>query len=287
MGPLGRASERVRGLGRPSLRARWLAAFAGVLVVLGALAATTTVASRVPSVEVLTNPSDLPGPQPPPISVASASFAPLSSDFVEARLGPNLAAFLPGADTRVEGRRIDATSTTRPGADDATRDDPSPTTTTTMLGPVPSPLPQFSELTVAMGANRTHVDPGEHILYTVGVTNVGTRDFRGDLTITSHHPFWTTDSSTPCGDSGVEPDPDDPCVNPPAPVPGTPSEEVHTVQFSFGGEIEPGESVVRRFRVRVNPGTPSGTEIENHAHMDVVGDGEGPETTESVVVTVR
>lgn len=276
-------SSRYRGL-----RGRVLPAVAAALLVVGVLAATASVASRVPSFEVLTHPADLPGPLPPPVSAATPTFAPLSSDFLEERLGTDLEEFLPASATRVKGERADGPSTSdAPGPGGNAGEGPPPTTTTTMLGPVDAPLPQFSELSPSMGADRTHVDPGDHIVYTIAVTNVGNQDFRGELTITAHHPFWTTDSTTPCGDPGVDPDPDEPCVNPPAPVPGTGSDGVHTVQFSFGGTIEPGESIVRQFRVRVNPGTPRGTDIENHAHLDAVGDGEGPETTDTVVVRVR
>jgi hypothetical protein len=40
------------------------------------------------------------------------------------------------------------------------------------------------------------------------------------------------------------------------------------------------------FMVRVNPATPNGTVISNHAHMDVVGDRDASKTTPAITVVV-
>lgn len=147
------------------------------------------------------------------------------------------------------------------------------------------------ELRPRMEADRDTVPAEGEVRYRVIVGNIGTEPFRGDFVITSHIPFGTRDASpSPCGEPGVSPDPEHPCVQPSAPVPGSPSEDVHQVTFSVGftGDgLAPGEDYVASFRVRVNAGVPSGTRIVNHAHLDVVGDSDGPVTTDEVVVTVE
>lgn len=260
-----------------------------VLLAAALLAATMAVASRVPTLGVL----DVTGPlfhHAAGEAVApAAGFAPLRREFLQGALSGDLRQFFGSGEPDAAGgpgRGVIGTgpaSGTRPGRPTTT----TTTTTTTAAGTLAAPLPRFSELDVAMAADRRDVGAGDHITYTVTVTNVGTNDFRGEVNITSHHPFGTTDSSTPCGDQGVEADPDNPCVNPPVPVPGTPGEDVHTVSTSYQGPIPQGSSITRSFRVRVNPGTPSGTEIRNHAHLDVTGDGRPPETSNTVVVVVR
>lgn len=150
--------------------------------------------------------------------------------------------------------------------------------------PLPEIKPIFraADLQISMQADRATASPGEDILYTITVRNAGDTPFQGDFKIDSHHPLHTTDSSCEPGST---------CV--PVPVPGSGRDDLHTVTFSVGyapggsEAIEPGEEFISRFRVRVNPGTPADTEIPNHAHLDVVGDGKAPITSNSVVVTVR
>lgn len=269
---------------------RWILVPWAVVTSVALLAATVHLASRFPRLAVLNAPPSLGlgeaafllEPLPPGVT-----FVPLRAEFLRDVLGEGLGAFLgPGASPSHPG----ALALRTPAGEDAPGEvgpGPSPTTTTTLLGPIEPPLPRFSRLGVAMAADRTTVRPGEHVTYTIRVRNVGTGEFRGELQVESHHPFWTTDSTTPCGELGVEPDPDHPCVNPPAPVPGSPTDDVHTARFSFGGPIARGDELTFSFRVRVNPGTPENTRIENHAHLDVLGDGEGPTTSNRVVVTVR
>lgn len=264
----------------------WLSAACAALFVVGLFVSVTRLAGQVAPMRVVAESSSLPRPHRAiPSGELTAAVAPLRREYLERVLGTDLAAFVapPGRGSLgLDGRPSAGPAAPHPG--------PSPTTTTVptaVPGPVASPLPRFSELEVAMVADRDTVSAGDHIRYRLAVTNIGNADFRGELRVTSHHPFWTTDSSTPCGDAGVEPDPDQPCVNPAAPVPGTPNEDVHTVQFSYEGPIPQGANVAREFRVRVDPGTPSGTEIRNHAHLDVVGQGAPAQTSNTVVVTVR
>lgn len=277
-----------RRMGRPWVR-RAAGTVVALLVVAALLGVTVRVASRVPAEVVLgAAMGTLEGrAEPSPGAEPEDPFAPLDAGFVAAVLGSDLSARLglgpapPGAGPadREGGPRSQGSPERTPGG--------TTTTTTPLLGPLASPVPQFSDLAASMEADPAVVSPGDHIEYRIAVTNVGTADFRGELRLESHHPFWTTDSSTPCGDTGIEPDPDEPCVAPPAPVPGTPDETIHTVQFSYEGPIARGERLVRQFRVRVDPGTPSGTEIRNHAHLDVVGDGAEPESSNTVTVRVR
>lgn len=270
---------------------RALTVLSAVLVVAALVQAIIGLASRVPTVVIL---GSSVGSSPTradsePLLGAAGALAPLETEYLARVLGKDLSAFLGPAvrDPVAEpdggrGRLLRLGDRPGPGPSSTTT-----TTTTALLGPLESPLPQFSDLAVSMGADRSTVPAGDHIVYTITVANVGTADFRGELRLESHHPFWTTDSSTPCGETGVDPDPDHPCVNPPAPVPGTPDEDLHSVQFSYGGSIPEGSMFVHEFRVRVNPGTPPGTQIRNHAHLDVLGDGQGPVTSNATTVTVR
>lgn len=175
---------------------------------------------------------------------------------------------------------------------------PSPGTTASPPPPSPRPAPRSGgilsgdwDLRPDMSADRDTVPPGGVIRYTVVVSNVGAEAFRGEFVVTAHIPFGTIDASPgPCGEPGVNPDPQHPCVQPSAPVPGSPDEDFHQVAFSMattGEGLGAGESFVRSFSVRVNPGTPSGTRFSNHAHLDVAGEGQGTVTTRNVVVVVE
>lgn len=264
-----------------------LALVSGALLVGSLLAGSIHVASRVPrSVTIAAAAGSLLSPaESEPLVRTGGPLAPLGGAYLARVLGNDLEAFLrapPG------GSGSDAGPESSGRARPHDRRGPGTTTTTApLIAPLDDPLPQFSELAVAMDADRTTVSAGGLIVYRMTVTNVGTREFRGELRLESHHPFWTSDASTPCGESGVDPNPDAPCVAPAVPVPGTPDDSMHSVQVSFYGPIAVGSSLVREFRVRVHPGTPQNTRIDNHAHLDVLGDGEAPKTSATVAVTVR
>lgn len=282
-------AERFRT--EPTRGVRWrrvLALVSGALLVGSLLWGSIHVASRVPaSVTIAAAAGSLLSPaESAPLVRAGGPLAPLGGAYLARVLGNDLEAFLrapPGGSGSDAGPESSG-----PRARPHDRSGPGTTTTTApLIAPLDEPLPQFSELAVAMDADRTTVPAGGLIVYRMTVTNVGTGDFRGELRLESHHPFWTSDASTPCGESGVDPDPDAPCVAPAVPVPGTPDDSIHSVQVSFYGPIAVGSSLVREFRVRVHPGTPQNTLIDNHAHLDVLGDGEAPKTSATVAVTVR
>lgn len=148
-----------------------------------------------------------------------------------------------------------------------------------------------------MAANRATVSPGEDVVYSVIVANVGSGDFpgtnvpedKGQFRYEAHTPFGTTFRSfepPPCGGHPVAPDPERPsesCVFVPAPVPGT-GETTHVPTESRISEIRSGRQLAFMYRVSVDPGVPSGTKLVNHAHLYVVS--QEPKTTGPVIVTV-
>jgi len=269
-----------------------MAVAVSVVLVGGLVASSAQLAERIPETLAIAGPSS--GTRLVRSGLGNLlsprhAFTPLAPAFLGRVLGADGSAFLGGAG-RPEGDGSGAGSAPRRGPAPTRQAAPTTTTTTSarLVGSIgPAPVPRFSDLTVAMDADRESVAAGEHILYTVLVTNVGTAEFLGELRIDAHHPFGTTDATSPCGDAPVDPDPDEPCVGVPAPVPGTPDESVHTVGFSYGGRIERGHSIEFSFRVRVNPGTPAGSEIRNHAHLDVTGDGKPATTSNTTTVRVR
>lgn len=269
---------------------RFLGLVSSALLVGGLFGASIHVASRVPqSVTIAAAAGSLFLPaESEPLVRTDGPLAPLGAGYLARVLGSDLEAFLgwPPGGTGSDAGPVSS----GPRARSHDRSGPGTTTTTApgpLIAPLDSPLPQFSELAVVMDADRTTVPPGGLIVYRITVTNVGTEEFRGELRLESHHPFWTSDASTPCGESGVDPNPDAPCVAPAVPVPGPPDDSIHSVQVSYNGPIPVGSSLVREFRVRVHPGAPQNTRIDNHAHLDVPGDGEAAETSNTVVVTVR
>lgn len=271
-------------------RTRSLGATVSVLAVAAMFASAISVASRVPAeVVVGSDPGSSRGNGMDLDPLLRGQLAPLDPGFIAATLGDEFSALLGLGPPRPSSGSAGRADGSRPTDGPARAPAPAPsgpgTTTTTLVAPVAAPLPQFSELTIDMAADRATASPGDHIAYRITVTNVGGAEFRGAFRIESHHPFWTTDSTVGCDGAGVGPDPDDPCVQPSAPTPGT-GETAHTVQFHFGGTIPAGGKVVRQFRVRVDPGTKEGVEIRNHAHLDVVGGGD-PTTSNTVTVTVR
>lgn len=266
----------------------WGLALLGSLVVAGLLMAAVALGRDVPRHRVLQR---LPARDAVSTSLAGTpTFAGLRAGYVADVLGADLQNFLviPAGEPSADGERARTPGTARPpGTAPSPGGAPpgAPPSGTSILG---TEIFRFARLEVTMRADRASVQPGEHVTYRIVVANTGTADFDGELSATSHHPFGTTDSTTPCGDEvGVRPDPDEPCVAPAAPVPGVPADDVHTVNFSYQGPIPAGEQKVFEFRVRVNPGTPPGTELVNHAHLDVVGDGEAAVTSNTVRVRVR
>lgn len=183
----------------------------------------------------------------------------------------------------------------------ANAEESSPSGQSPRAGPRPSPQPSPPgplapvlgsddwDLRVAMAADRATVAPGESILYTIVVRNVGTGDFRSQLTISAHTPLNTTYTEpSPCGPDGIDLDPE-PCVQPAFPAPGT-GEQLHVPSKSYAygqGEdrLRAGEALVFAYRVTVNPGTPPGTELVNHAHLATASRPRAD--TPVVVVTVR
>ena len=99
----------------------------------------------------------------------------------------------------------------------------------------------------------------------------------------AHVPFGTTYTApSPCGPSGVDPNPDAPCFNPSGPVPGPPGQDVHNPTWRFSlYRVDPGKSVLLRYKVTVNPSTTPGT------HLTITAPSPKPrQDTPAVVVTV-
>lgn len=272
--------------GRVPLTVAVSVVFVGALVL-----SSVQLATRIPATLAIAGPASAPGLVRTGLGKLLSprqSFSPLAPGFLERVLGVDGSALLgapggPGGD----GSSMGNVPRRRPGPIGQAAP-PTTTTTAGLVGSIgPAPVPQFSDLAVSMETDRASVAPGETIRYAVVVTNIGTAEFVGQLRVDAHHPFGTTDATSPCGEAPVDPNPAEPCVGVPAPVPGTPDESVHTVGFSYGGRLERGRSVEFSFRVRVNPGTPAGSEIRNHAHLDVAGDGEAATTSNTTTVRVR
>lgn len=255
--------------------------FATVLVLLVASAA---IGARLPASGFLHR---LPGLQQLDYSPDEFGRLPrLSRDFLlEALGGPALSRLV--SDSVVKPRLVPRPSAAGPPPAES----PSPPNEPE-AGPLPGVFRGDWDLRPRMEADKETVEPNGTIEYALIVSNVGEERFQGDFVLTSHIPFGTTDATpSPCGDGGVDPDPEKPCAQPVAPVPGSPNPDVHQVTYSVGftgdAGLDPGEEYRTSFRVRVNPSTSSGTKIANHAHLDVAGDGGGPIDTNVVVVTVE
>lgn len=253
--------------------------FATVLVLLVASAA---IGARLPASGFLHR---LPGLQQLDYSPDEFGRLPrLSRDFLlEALGGPALSRLV--SDSVVKPRLVPRPSAAGPPPAES----PSPPNEPE-AGPLPGVFRGDWDLRPRMEADKETVEPNGTIEYALIVSNVGEERFQGDFVLTSHIPFGTTGVTDPCPEGPVEPD-GDVCVQPAAPTPGSPSQDVHQVTYSVGftGDdgLDPGEEDRSSFRVRVNPSTSSGTKIANHAHLDVAGDGGGPIDTNVVVVTVE
>lgn len=165
---------------------------------------------------------------------------------------------------------------------------PPPTTTTTApRGLVERILTGDARLAARMIADRETVAPGEEVEYTVVLSNTGTSTIRGNIEIESHVPLGTLDARRQCdSEVGINVDPDHLCASTTAaPAPGA-GDQTHQVVITSSGQLPPGEERSVTFRVRVAEVAPSGTEISNHAHANLIGDGERAVTTEPVVVVV-
>lgn len=212
----------------------------------------------------------------------SSRFAPLSPAILSDLFGAGSLARLlgPSGPAGTGALGADATSPGHP-AGDGPSDDPS-------SGPLPEEitrrLPSDSDLRVFMTADRSSASPGEEILYTITVRNVGKKDFRGDFHVEAHIPFGTTwaGNETRCRTA-------ESCVIQEFPSPGLPVDELHLVQWGYSGyPIRAGQEEVAGYRVRVNPGTRPGTLITNDAHLTVTAPNPKPRmTTDPVVVRVR
>lgn len=249
-------------------------ALVAAVALLGGLLATTNVASRVGRVVRF---EDAVGAfRSASFDLGSVGVQPvLRADYITSVVGDALG--------RVSDRSSApavASSSERPP-----RSAPTTTTTTEQRGLVGRILTGDAQLSARMLANRDTVAPGEMIEYTVVLTNTGTSTIRGNIDIQSHVPIGTLDARRPCdSDTGVNVDPEHLCVSP-AIAPGA-GEQTHQVVITSSGRLAPGEERRVSFRVQVTEVTPRGTEISNHAHADLLGDGEPAVTTDPVVVVV-
>lgn len=264
-------------------RGGWLRATSCVCALVataGLMQATGFVASRVSRLEVLTATALRKSARGALLAASGRVFAPVRDEFVLATFGPAGARLISGSD---DGPGTPQPSEeNRAGGPGRAADRSRATTTTTTTSLLPTPFRQRPKMSVAIAADRTVVGAGEPIRFTVSVLNEGGEAFMGEITLESHHPFWTSDDSDPCADRPEQRD----CVAVSAPVPGPPSEDVHTAGRTTRGKIERGAKLTWAFRVRVNPGTPAGTVLRNHAHLEVVGEA-GASRSNTVAVEVR
>jgi uncharacterized repeat protein (TIGR01451 family) len=135
----------------------------------------------------------------------------------------------------------------------------------------PSAAP--SDLAAAMSVSAREASAGDHLVYTVTVTNRGTQTYNGAFTVNTHTPAGTIRCSegdvelctTPGDHDGSSSDPNDPHVNP--------TGSTVTVK------VKPGTKVVL-LRIEVVVAALSGAVLHNHAHVDGVGSGDGSATVE-------
>lgn len=198
----------------------------------------------------------------------------LAASFVSSTLG-NLLAEAP-ATSPDEGNHTVRTSS---GVD--LRGEPTPSPSPFIGSVLPSP---DWDLEPSVYADRTTARPGDDIIYTVIVRNVGRADFDGQVQIEAHTPFGTTFQNfepPPCEGQGP---PD--CIFVPQPVPGPPNEaNIHAPSDRRPYTIPSGGSAILRYRVSVDPGVPPGTKLPNHAHATTTTPPRS-RTSETVVVVV-
>lgn len=217
----------------------------------------------------------VPGFHTLPVAVirANEAFTPLSDRYLLDVLGSDIARFLERPEPPAQTPPRTPSSAPNPGLAPPRDDDP------IALPEVPV---RFTALALSMSADRSRVHAGDVINYLITVANVGNEEFFGEIRVDTHHPFFTTDATDPC-----ENDPSDGCVSINFPTPGPPTEEIHTASFTRSGPIPARTFVSFRLRVRVDPATPSGTRLANHAHLLVPGAEERNRNSDVVVVTVR
>ena len=248
---------------------RWFAVPGGMGVVFVLLLAMVALAARMSAFASLQ-----PFPDRAGLDYSADTFAPIapvSAEFIAGELGSDVFERLGGS---ASPQPVGST-----GSPDAG-------------GPPPAVLPSgldplFGgdwEFHASMASDRQTAEPGDQIVYTVTVRNVGEGDFiRGSFEIESHWPLGTTSYDQPCA-NGQYVDPDDPEGCPeglkvPFPAPGTGSEQLEGNHeppctqeygpcfFRAGNfTLLSGDSVSWSFAVTVNQGTPPGAEIVNHAH---------------------
>lgn len=145
------------------------------------------------------------------------------------------------------------------------------------------------ELTVEMAADRTTAAPGDPVVYSMIVRNVGDAAFPlgTNFQLQWHIPFGTrADDPVRCTPGDVFDELEQACPAVALPVPGT-GDTAHS-QLDSGGlvRIPAHGQWVRPFRVRVLEGTQPGTKLPNHFHLDVTGDLAGQITSNTVEVVV-
>lgn len=145
------------------------------------------------------------------------------------------------------------------------------------------------DLRITMSVDKSQAMAADRLTYTIVVTNVG-RGIARELNISSHLPGHTTGMT------------DDTCGDQPVGVHATtePSQIVCyglRIQDPTGAKQEheyrvgqaalrPGYSVRRVFSVVIEPQTPAGTPIRNHAHVQLGTAANAPVTTSNEVTTV-
>lgn len=195
----------------------------------------------------------------------TSSFAPVSAEILDdlGRAGLALGLSLSGPGSLTDGRH-DADSR-RPTAHP---DDLRPMGSGRLA--TPEELADEPDVRIEMSVDRAQAQPAATLRYVIRAANVG-RGAAKELQITSHIPEHTTlVAGADCeGESvGVQPNPGAPgghTIGVCLPGPGAPGE--HGIQIGFG-PLGPGRVETFVFRVAIDPDTPSGSVIRNHAHVD-------------------
>jgi uncharacterized repeat protein (TIGR01451 family) len=138
------------------------------------------------------------------------------------------------------------------------------------------------DLRLDVAADRAVVAPGGDIVYTLTVRNVGGEPFIGRVVLRSHVPALTSYVADPvCAVATlleITDAPGDTCPLPSLPVPA-PLQDIEiagqavpltSLSWSTDTVLEPGDTLVRTFRVTVSPAA-AGQEVVNHAHIGVLG----------------
>lgn len=136
------------------------------------------------------------------------------------------------------------------------------------------------QLNVQMDVDQQKAVRGDVLDYVVEVRNLS-HDTALHIEMESHIPEDTTGVTDQCPEGPIEDD-GDICIAPAVPTPGL-GEDVHQVRMGFGS-LEPGQTAVFRFSVRIDADAVIGSKIRNHAHAIVDNSSESSNQVSTMVV---